>query len=108
MVTVAGCQHKAATLPAGAINSFDATSYDVLVTTQGAINGFKAQLPTLPASQQAIVKPALNQAIGYYNQAEIAWQDFHKGGATTSSALSAALGQLISSLGTIEQLIKGK
>lgn len=102
-----GCSKKNQPLPPGAINTFDASSYDILRTTQGAIEGFKTQFSKLPVSQQLIIKPALNETISYYDQAESAWQDYHKGGGTTSAALSAAISKVVAALADLEVKIGG-
>jgi hypothetical protein len=104
-IALAGCQHTPTPLPPGAINSFDASSYQVLMTTQGALNGFKSQYASLPAAQQAKVKVPLNIAIADYNSAEIAWQQFHVNGATAPAAVSAALGQILADLGNVQSAI---
>lgn len=82
-----GCKAANATLPAGAINSFDATSYQSLMVAQATLNTFKAQAPNFP---QPPFKTALNQAIADYNVAESAWQVYHAGNGT-SAAVTAAM-----------------
>jgi hypothetical protein len=102
-----GCNLKSKPLPPGAINTFDASSFDILRTTQGAIEGFNKQFADLPASQQLQIKPALNMTIQYYDAAESAWQDYHRGGGTTSAALSAAINKVVSALADLESKIGG-
>jgi len=102
VLALGGCAHKPVPLPPGSINSFDATSYDVLMTAQGAINGFKSQVASLPAAQVTKVTPVLDQAIKDYNTAEAAWQTYHAGASGDASALSGALNQLVADLAAVQ------
>lgn len=88
LVAVSGC-FKSNTLPTGAINTFDADSYQTLMTAQATLNSFKAQEPTIVVTVPAF-KTVLNQAIADYNVAEGAWQTYHAGGGN-SAAVTAAL-----------------
>jgi hypothetical protein len=84
-----GCKAASTTLPPGALNTFDADSYQSLMVAQAALNSFKAQSVTLSATSPTF-KPVLNQAITDYNVAESAWQAYHAGNGT-SAAVTAAL-----------------
>ena len=63
---------KLNTLPPGALNQFDATSYTSLMGAQAVLNSVKADIDKLPPA----AKPALNKAIASYNVAEAAWQAY--------------------------------
>src|SRR3974377_1068299 len=54
------------TLPPGALNQFDATSYTSLMGAQAVLNSVKADINKLPPE----AKPALNKAIAAYNIAD--------------------------------------
>lgn len=95
-----GC-HKPvnAPLPPGAINSFDASSYQSLMTAQAALNTLKQAEPQAPQ-----IKPYLNQAIQDYDAAEAAWQTYHASG-SNSAGVSASLAVLTTDILKIEGLI---
>jgi hypothetical protein len=71
-LVLAGCPDnpKPQTLPPGALNHFDATSYESLMGAQAVLNSVKTDYAggKLPAS----AKPALNKAIASYNTAQAA------------------------------------
>ncbi len=94
-----GCKPANTPLPPGAINSFDASSYQTLMTAQAALNTLKQEEPQAPA-----IKPYLNQAITDYNTAETAWQTYHASG-SNSAGLTAALAVLSTDILRIEGLI---
>ncbi len=104
---MAGCAatNKPATLPPGAINSFDAATYDLLMTAQGALNGFKAELASLPADQVTKVTPVLDQAIKDYNLAEAGWHAYHEGAGGDPAALSASVSQVVADLASLQSAI---
>ena len=80
---------KPQTLPTGALNQFDATSYTSLMGAQAVLNSVKADVNKLPPE----AKPALNKAIASYNVAEAAWQAYHAGKSNDQAALTAAISQ---------------
>lgn len=94
-----GCKPANAPLPPGAINTFDASSYQTLMTAQAALNALKADEAQAPQ-----IAPYLNQAITDYNTAESAWQTYHASG-SNSAGLTAALAQLSTDILKIEGLI---
>jgi hypothetical protein len=87
------CATTTATHP-GAVNAFDSTTYDVLLTAQAAIEAAKP-LATTPA-----LKTAINAAIQAYDVAESAYVAYHTaavaGTATAAqqSALQTQIGNL--------------
>jgi hypothetical protein len=91
MLIMWGCANstKPVTLPPGALNQFDATSYESLMGAQAVLNSVKADLGKLPPA----AKPALNKAIASYNVAEAAWQAYHAGKSGDQAALTAAITQ---------------
>jgi hypothetical protein len=87
-----GCIKATAPTPPlpGALNSFDQTSYQTLVTAQASLNDFKASVTKDP--NLATLKPALNQAVQDYDIAEVAWQTYHAAAsAVNQAAVTAAL-----------------
>lgn len=107
---LAGCAHtaKPGALPPGAINSFDATTYDLLMTAQGALNGFKDVLASLPADKATKVTPVLDQAIRDYNTAEAGWHAYHAGASGDTAALSASVGQVVADLAALQNVMPAK
>jgi PBP1b-binding outer membrane lipoprotein LpoB len=97
----AGSNPVNAPLPPGAINHFDATTFDVLSQAQATINSVKSTYTTLPASQQPQVKVVLNQAIADYNVAENAYKAYHAGGTQDTTALTAAIAALVADIGSL-------
>jgi len=91
VLVLAACPNnpKPQTLPPGALNQFDATSYTSLMGAQAVLNSVKADIDKLPPS----AKPALNKAIASYNVAEAAWQAYHAGKTNDQAALTAAISQ---------------
>ena len=98
-----GCKPVTATLPAGAINSFDASSYQTLMTAQATLNTLKVDAPTVEPSVPQY-KTVLNQAIADYNTAEAAWQVYHSTGAN-SAGVTAALAVIATDILKLEGLI---
>jgi predicted lipoprotein len=94
---------KPQTLPPGALNQFDATSYESLMGAQAVLNSVKADLSKLPPE----AKPALNKAIASYNVAEAAWQAFHAGKSNDQAALTAALSQAVADVAALLTQISG-
>jgi hypothetical protein len=94
---------KPQTLPPGALNQFDATSYESLMGAQTVLNSVKADLSKLPPD----AKPALNKAIASYNVAEAAWQAFHAGKSNDQAALTAALSQAVADVAALLTQISG-
>jgi hypothetical protein len=94
---------KPQTLPPGALNQFDATSYESLMGAQAVLNSVKADLSKLPPD----AKPALNKAIASYNVAEAAWQAFHAGKSNAQAALTAALSQAVADVAALLTQISG-
>jgi predicted lipoprotein len=94
---------KPQTLPPGALNQFDATSYESLMGAQAVLNSVKADLSKLPPE----AKPALNKAIASYNVAEAAWQAFHAGKSNDQAALTAALSQAVGDVAALLTQISG-
>src|SRR3974377_2625482 len=76
-LVLAACPNnpKPQTLPPGALNQFDATSYTSLMGAQAVLNSVKADVSKLPPE----AKPALNKAIESYNIADAAWQGYPPG-----------------------------
>src|SRR3974377_2292820 len=74
-LVLAACPNnpKPQTLPPGALNQFDATSYTSLMGAQAVLNSVKADVSKLPPE----AKPALNKAIAAYNIADAAWEGYH-------------------------------
>ena len=94
-----GCanQTKPATLPPGALNTFDATSYESLMGAQAVLNSVKADIGKLPPE----AKPALNKAIASYNAAEAAWQAYHAAGGGNTAAVNAAITQAVADVAAL-------
>ena len=82
-----GCAKKAAApLPAGAINSFDATTYRALADAQAAINSFKSSVSSGQVTETPAIKTALNQVIQDYNSADALYQAYHASQGQTATA----------------------
>jgi hypothetical protein len=92
-----------ATLPPGALNQFDATSYTSLMGAQAVLNSVKADMSKLPPS----AKPALNKAIASYNTAEAAWQAYHASKTGDQAALTSAITQAVTDVATLLSQISG-
>jgi len=106
-IMLVGCaaQNPATVSHPGAINAFDSNAYDILVSTQGAIDAARPLATT--AGQKAI----LNKAIAGYNEAKNAYLLYHSqvaaGGNVDTTALSAQLTALVSSTANLTSQIKG-
>ena len=72
----------------GAINAFDSTAYDTLISVQAAIQQAKIAVSTPGLAQY---KGQLNQAIAAYNTTIAAWKVYHEAGAGVTSDQTAAL-----------------
>lgn len=67
----------------GAINSFDSTAYDTLITVQASINQAKTLIGGFPQ-----FKADLNAAISVYNTTLAAYKIYHTGGSATATTAS--------------------
>ena len=106
LLILSGCPadtNKPQTLPPGALNQFDATSYESLMGAQAVLNSVKADLSKLPPA----AKPALNKAIASYNTAEAAWQAYHAGKSNDQAALTTALSQAVADVAALLTQISG-
>ena len=105
LLVLAACPNnpKPQTLPPGALNQFDATSYTSLMGAQAVLNSVKADINKLPPE----AKPALNQAIASYNLAEAAWQAYHGGKSDDQAALTKAISQATGDVATLLTQISG-
>jgi hypothetical protein len=92
---MSACGTTTATHP-GAVNSFDSTTYDALLTAQAAIEAAKP-LATTPA-----LKTAVNAAIQAYDVAESAYVAYHAAAVagTATTAQQSALQTQVNSLTT--------
>ena len=79
-VVFAGCGNPATAPHPGAVNSFDSTTYDALLTVQAGLNTAKAQFGANPAA-----KVPLNTAIQAYDAAMVAYKAYHTAAATGAS-----------------------
>jgi hypothetical protein len=104
-----GCAAKkpAATLPAGAINQFDATSYRVLSDAQAAINSVKSDISAGKVTPTEEEKKVLNQIIADYNSANDLYQAYHSQATTDTAGLSRAINQLISDIAAVSSQFQG-
>ena len=105
MLLLAACPNnpKPQTLPPGALNQFDATSYTSLMGAQAVLNSVKADISKLPPA----AKPALNKAIASYNVAEAAWQAYHAGTNHDQAALTAAISQATGDVAALLTQVSG-
>lgn len=96
-----GCKATAPTPPLvpNAVNQFDQDSYKALMAAQATLNSLKASVQSDPNA--ASLKPILNQAIGDYNIADVAWQTYHAA-AVTASATSAQQQAVTNSLNAVQ------
>jgi len=88
-VTACSTTPKPQTLPPGALNQFDATTYTTLMGAQAVLNSIKADKDKLPVS----ALPMLKKAAMSYNAAEATWQAYHAGKMNDQAALTAAITQ---------------
>jgi hypothetical protein len=104
-----GCAAKkpAATLPPGAINQFDATSYRVLSDAQAAINSVKADIAAGKVTATDEEKKVLNQIIADYNSANDLYQAYHSQATTDTGGLSRAINQLVSDIAAVSSQFQG-
>ena len=110
LVAALGCAAKktsTTTLPAGAINQFDATSYRVLSDAQAAINSVKSDIAAGKITPSQTEKTVLNQIIADYNKANDLYQAYHAGATTDTTALSQAVNQLVSDIAAVTTQIQG-
>jgi len=98
-----GCKTASKPLPPGALNTFDATSYDALMQAQATLNVLKTDAPSLEAQVPAF-KGILNQAIKDYDAAEAAWKTYHAGGGSSAS-VTAALAVMATDILKIQGII---
>jgi len=105
VLVLAACPNnpKPQTLPPGALNQFDATSYTSLMGAQAVLNSVKADASKLPPD----AKPALNKAIESYNVAEAAWQAYHAGKTGDQATLTQAISQAVTDVATLLTQISG-
>lgn len=79
----------------GSLNSFDSNTYVALATTDGIIQGTKADLNNNVFAPAIAVKVAIatNQLITAYDAARAAWLIYHNGNTTASqqSAVASAM-----------------
>jgi predicted lipoprotein len=81
----------------GAINAFDSTAYDTLITVQASLNQAKALITTYPQ-----FKADLNTAIAAYNAAQAAYKTYHAAGAAGSTtALQTQLQALVAQVAAL-------
>lgn len=84
---------KPTTLPPGALNQFDATSYQSLMGAQATLAAAKTDyLAGKYGPQTTAGKQAMNSAIQAYNTAEAAWQAYHAGKGGDQAALQVQIG----------------
>lgn len=96
---LSGCATKGAKSHPNAINAFDSTAYDTLVTAQAAIEAAKADIGAHPEA-----KDVLNKAIATYNSAEAAYSIYHSlGDPSQQVELQKQLSDLIASVGGVEK-----
>jgi hypothetical protein len=105
VLVLAACPNnpKPQTLPPGALNQFDATSYTALMGAQAVLNSVKADIDKLPPA----AKPALNKAIASYNVAEAAWQAYHAGKTDDQATLTKAISQATGDVASLLTQISG-
>ena len=77
----------------GAVNQFDSTAYDSLITVQAALTTAKGQIAAFPQ-----FKPQLNQAIAAYNTAQAAYKVYHTAALAGDTSQQAALSAEITTL----------
>jgi hypothetical protein len=104
----AGCGKAKGQLPPGAINSFDATTYSLLLSFQKGIDSVKADFATQSPAVQAQAAPFINQAVKDYNIGEAAWQAYHSGATADTNGLTSALWQLTADLGNLGRMTPAK
>jgi hypothetical protein len=102
LLCAVGCKQPK-TLPPGALNTFDANSYDTLMTTKAVLATLKVDEPQISA-QVPEFKAILNQAISDYDAAETSWQLYHAG-AGTATSVSTSLASLAADILKINGLI---
>lgn len=104
-----GCAAKKppGSLPAGAINQFDATSYRVLSDAQAAINSVKNDIQAGKVTPTENEKKVLNQIIADYNTANDLYQSYHSGATTDTEGLSKAVNQLVSDIAAVSSQFQG-
>jgi hypothetical protein len=110
LVAALGCAAKkpaTSTLPPGAINQFDATSFRVLADAQAAINSVKSDIAAGKITPSDTEKKVLNQIIADYNKANDLYQAYHAGATTDTTALSQAINQLINDIAAVTTQIQG-
>jgi hypothetical protein len=109
LVVGLGCAAKkpAATLPPGAINQFDATSYRVLSDAQAAINSVKGDIAAGKVTPTEGEKKILNQIIADYNSANDLYQAYHLQATTDTAGLSRAINQLVSDIAAVSSQFQG-
>ena len=97
-----GCATATATHP-GAINTFDSTAYDTLITVQASINQAKTLIGTYPQ-----FKADLNTAIAAYNVALTAYKTYHQAGSAAATAASTTVlqTQLAALVAQVSALLK--
>lgn len=79
----------------GAINSFDSTAYDTLITEQAAIEQAKTSIAQFPAA-----KPTLNKVIDQYNVTYEAYKVYHASGGDQTT-LQAQINSLVTNVASL-------
>lgn len=79
----------------GAINSFDSTAYDTLITEQAAIEQAKLSITQFPAA-----KPTLNKVIDQYNVTYEAYKAYHASGGDQAT-LQAQINSLVTNVASL-------
>jgi hypothetical protein len=98
----------APTLPAGAVNQFDATAFRTLADSHAAIASVQQNVASGTLTITAAQKTTLNQIITDQNTAQALYKAYHAVPTGDTTALSAAIAKLVPDIAAITTMLEGK
>jgi PBP1b-binding outer membrane lipoprotein LpoB len=109
---LAGCAAKTTTstttLPAGAINTTDASAYRVLSDAKAFLSSIQSSTAAGTLTLTAAQKTVVNNLITASNTADQLWEAYHAGASTDAAGLTTAVNNLNSALATAQaQIVVG-
>lgn len=105
-VFTTSCVKTTTTQIPGSINATDSFLYSSLITAQAALSSASTSISSLTPTQQAKIKPILNQILTEYNAAENSYKIYHSGTLHDPAALTLEVPQLLADITSLVAQIK--
>lgn len=102
-----GCAKQITAPIPGQLNAFDGTCYRTLMDAQAALNSVKANVAAGTLTLTPTQTKVFDQIVADYNTADALWQTYHAGATQDTTALTAAINQLIADIATISSQFGG-